>query len=137
MKDTLYLSPDMHVPVHFGMSSSFEEPAPVKFFLEIPAGINVYSTSARIRGIEDIVRNGEPCRRHVFRGNSRSYYNWVSMYMDTGLEPGAGTDLYFYVEWEGGAQEPQRLPVESVKIDFCKAPAAGMICLMSPPLKLL
>lgn len=117
VKETLYLSPDLGIPVHFAMAANFKKNVPVEMVLELPEGIAIRQPQTTPHS-EILRENGKTITRHVFRGTSRTYYNWPSgeMFMTTTLPPGTGSEIVFYVRWQGGAQAPQRLPVESVRI---------------------
>jgi hypothetical protein len=120
VKDTVYLSPDMPVVIHFGMSENFKKKAKkVEFILEVPKSVEIINPS-RKAVLEKIVRNGKVYTKYSFAGSSRSYYNWINMFMQTTLKPSSKDKIYFYVTWDGGAQKPQMLTVESVNIQACK-----------------
>ncbi|MCX5642506.1 MAG: hypothetical protein NTY10_04670 [Candidatus Omnitrophica bacterium] len=119
-KNTIYLSPDMPVSIHFGMADNFKEKGKkVELVLEIPENSNVINPSGN-PVTEKFLRSGKPYTKYRFSGQAQSYYNWCSMFMSTTLKPGAKDNMYYYVVWEGGAQKPQLLTIESVKIEACK-----------------
>lgn len=121
VKETLYLSPDMPIPVHFAMAANFKKNIPVEMVLELPEGIDIRNPQVMPKS-ETVTENGKVITRHIFRGISRTYYNWPAgeMFMTTTLPPGVQSELVFYVRWPGGTQALQRLPVESVRIQACR-----------------
>lgn len=119
-KDTVYLSPDMPVVIHFGMIENFKKKGKkIELVLEVPTSVKIINPAIK-PVIEKITRDGKSYTKYRFAGRARSYYNWCSMFMQTIMKPGAKDSMYYYVTWGNGAQKPQSLIVKSVKIEFCK-----------------
>jgi hypothetical protein len=120
LKDTVYLSADMPVAIHFGMAENFKKKKKkVELVLEIPASIKIINPSIKaVMG--KISHNGKSYTKYRFAGRSRSYYNWCNMFMLTTMKPGNKDKMYYYATWKNGTQKPQLLTIESVKIKACK-----------------
>ena len=119
-KDTVYLSPDMPVVIHFGMSENFKKKKErVELVLEVPASVRIINPAIK-PVIEKITRGGKLYTKYRFAGRARSYYNWCSMFMQTTMKPGGKDSMYYYVTWGNGTQKAQSLSIESVNIEFCK-----------------
>lgn len=127
LKDTLYLSPDLAVGVHFGMAANFKEPGrKVELVLEIPPGVSV--TGARVEPtVGEAVRDGVTYRTLRFPVEPRTYYNVCDLFMTTDLPPGGRSEMTYRMEWEGGAQPARRLPIESVRIEPCSRTPRRMV----------
>jgi len=119
-KDTLYLSPDLTVSVHFGMAASFkEELRQVELVLDLPESVRLFSPDVPpIKG--ETIRDGVTYRTYRFKVSARTYYNVCDMFMSTDLPPGERAQMFYRVVWENGEQEPQKLAIESVRVEACK-----------------
>jgi hypothetical protein len=121
LKDTLYLSPDLPVAVHFGMAANFKEPGrKVELVLEIPPGVRVAGAKTEpVAG--EVERDGVTYRTLRFAVNPlQTYYNVCEMFMTVDLPPGGRTEMTYRMAWEGGEQPARRLPIESVRIEPCQ-----------------
>lgn len=120
LKDTLYLSPDLAVGVHFGMAANFKEPGrKVELVLEVPPCVRV-SGWAMEPIVGEVERDGVKYRTLRFPVQPRTYYNVCDLFMITDLPPGGKAEMTYRMVWDGGEQPARRLKVESVRIEPCK-----------------
>jgi hypothetical protein len=120
LKDTLYLSPDLAVGVHFGMAANFKEPGrKTELVLEVPPCVKV-SGAATEPVAGEVERDGIRYRTLRFPVNPpRTYYNVCDLFMTTDLPPGGKAEMTYRMTWDGGEQPARRLPIESVRVEAC------------------
>lgn len=118
----LYISPDISVPVSFGLMGDFPKDSNLKMILEIPEGIEITYRFKEERlkySKENIFRKGERYIRYIFPSpRYSSYYQTIQLIISTRLNKNEKElNAYYYAVWDSGRQPEQVLPIEIIRID--------------------
>ena len=121
-KETLFLSSDLAVAVHFALTDKFDKKrTKVKVILELPKGIRVNGRSKQTpMSKKDIVIDGVKYTQYAFSASSRSYYAWTYMFMQTDWPAGKTGMAYLYATWKGGRQKAEKIKIKTIEVKACK-----------------
>ncbi len=145
--DRGYISPDIVAPLSFGLSLHFVDrmPPSLTVNLHLPLEVEVVGYGAKYwSSIKDwtrlertpIDRDGKPytrysiiypVNRNVFTHPTHPGLKPIVWYLETNLEEGE-IEAYFSLEWDGGRQKEQRLPLRIIRIP--KAPPLKRLRIM-------
>lgn len=111
--DTLYLSPDVTVPVSFGLRGKFPAHAHFSLIVNVPQGVQLSSASTP----KPITLHGRPYTQYVYLSHRTSnYYTAIKVTASVSSSVHNPPPVVYYAKWDGGEQPHRTLPLRIVSI---------------------